>query len=78
MALPIIAAGVWFVLSGKGSFIGALIFVLVFSRAHCRGVLPQQNVAKQRRKGRLHDLTGTAISTLYAVGGLRVLYKQLW
>ena len=26
MALPIIAAGVWFVLSGKGSFIGALIF----------------------------------------------------
>jgi hypothetical protein len=25
-ALPIIAGGVWFVLSGKGSFIGALIF----------------------------------------------------
>jgi hypothetical protein len=39
-ALPIIAAGVWFVLSGKGSFTGGIDLLLVFSRAHCCGVLP--------------------------------------
>jgi len=33
MVLPIIAAGVWFVLSGKGSFMGALI-LFWFSVVH--------------------------------------------